>query len=137
MSKKKTNMRQETATAIIVDEDEIATNSSENQTFTDLTDKLAELRKQKGFMGYIIRNATSATIDLKDPERIVEYALFSSQLLDASQEISDLFKLADVENVVIEGAESKAICININGNKISIFIEKGTDHTDILKQLSP
>jgi hypothetical protein len=137
MSKKKTNTRQETATAIIVDEDEIATASSENQTFTDLTDKLTQLRKQKGFIGYIIRNATSATIDLKEPERIVEYALFSFQLLDSSQEISDIFKLADVENVVIEGAESKAICININGNKISIFIEKDKDHTDILKQLSP
>jgi len=134
MAKKKST--QENATPIIVDEDEIAT-PEEDQTFKDLNEKLAKIRRNKGVIGYIIRNTTSATIDLTEPEKIVEYAIFSSQVLDSSQEISDLFELGDVSNVLIEGKESKALCINIEGNKISIFMEKDADDADILKQISP
>jgi predicted regulator of Ras-like GTPase activity (Roadblock/LC7/MglB family) len=135
MVNKKQN--QETETAIVVDEDEIAATHEEDQTFKDLSDKLAEIRKDKDVIGYIIRNKTSATIDLDKPEKLVEYAIFSSQVLDSSQEISAQFELGDVESVLIEGKESKALCINIEGNKISIFMEKNADHADILKQISP
>ena len=128
---------QETATALIVDEDELSADSEENQSFTDLSSKLAEIRKDKSVIGYIIRNATSATIDLKEPEKIVEYAIFSSQVLDSSQEISDLFELGDVKNILIEGKESNALCMTLDGNKISIFMEKDADHEDILKRISP
>jgi len=133
----KNKQSQETETAIVVDEDEIAVTPEEDQAFKDLSDKLAEIRKDKDVIGYIIRNKTSATIDLDKPEKLVEYAIFSSQVLDSSQEISDQFELGDVENVLIEGKESKALCINIEGNKISIFIEKNADHADIIKQISP
>jgi len=129
--------KQETATTVIVDEDELSTTSEEDQTYTDLTAKLAEIRKNKGVIGYIIRNTTSATIDLKEPEKTVEYALFSFQVLDSSQEISDLFELGDVSSVLIEGKESNALCLNIEGNKISIFMEKDADAPRILKQISP
>ena len=134
MAKKKST--QENATPIIVDEDEIAT-AEEDQTFKDLNDKLAKIRKNKGVIGYILRNTTSATIDLKEPEKIVEYAIFSSQVLDSSQEISDLLETGDVENVLIEGKENKVLCMKIDGNKISIFMEKDADDADIQKQISP
>jgi predicted regulator of Ras-like GTPase activity (Roadblock/LC7/MglB family) len=135
MVKKKQS--QETATAIMVDEDEISATPKEDQTFQDLSDQLARIRKDKHVMGYIIRNTTSATIDLNEPEKIVEYAIFSSQVLDSSQEISELFELGDVSSVLIEGKESKALCMNIEGNKISIFMEKNADDASILKQISP
>lgn len=135
MVKKKQS--QETETAIVVDEDAIVANSEDDQTFKDLSDKLAEIRKDKNVVGYIIRNKTSATIDLDKPEKLVEYAILSYQVLDSSQEISDQFELGDLKNVLIEGKESKALCVNIQGNKISIFIEKTADHTDILNQVSP
>ena len=135
MMVKKTS--QETATALIVDEDELSADSEENQSFTDLSSKLAEIRKDKSVIGYIIRNATSATIDLKEPEKIVEYAIFSSQVMDSSQEISNLFKTGDVENVLIEGKENKVLCMKIDGNKISIFMEKDADQADILNKISP
>jgi predicted regulator of Ras-like GTPase activity (Roadblock/LC7/MglB family) len=134
MVKKKT--QQETATTVIVDEDEIA-DSTEDQTFKDLSDKLAKIRKDKGVIGYILRNTTQATIDLKEPEKIVEYAILSSQVLDSSQEISEQFELGDVENVLIEGKETKALCMNLDGNKISIFMEKDADDANILKKISP
>ena len=135
MAKKKST-EQENATPIIVDEDEIAT-SEEDQTFKDLNDKLAKIRKNKGVIGYIIRNASSATIDLKEPEKIVEYAIFSSQVMDSSQEISDLLETGDVENVLIEGKENKVLCMKIDENKISIFMEKDADTADIQNQISP
>ena len=134
MAKKKST--QENATPIIVDEDEFAT-PEEDQTFKDLNEKLAKIRKNKGVIGYILRNTTSATIDLKEPEKIVEYAIFSSQVLDSSQEISDLLETGDVKNVLIEGKENKVLCMKIDGNKISIFMEKDAEDTDIQKKISP
>jgi predicted regulator of Ras-like GTPase activity (Roadblock/LC7/MglB family) len=135
MAKKKS--AQESATPIFVDEDEIAAPEEEDQTFKDLNEKLAKIRKNRGVIGYILRNTTSATIDLKEPEKIVEYAIFSSQVLDSSQEISDLLETGDVENVLIEGKENKVLCMKIDGNKISIFMEKDADDADIQKQISP
>jgi predicted regulator of Ras-like GTPase activity (Roadblock/LC7/MglB family) len=134
---KKKQSQQETSTTIIVDEDEIADTSEEDQTFKDLSKKLAQIRKDKGVTGYILRNTTTATIDLKEPEKIVEYAIFSSQVLDSSREISDLYELGDVKSVLIEGKQNKTLCMNIDGNKISIFMEKNADDSDILKQISP
>jgi predicted regulator of Ras-like GTPase activity (Roadblock/LC7/MglB family) len=133
----KKTTKQETATTIIVDEDELSVTSEEDQTYKDLTDKLADIRKNKGVIGYILRSTTSATIDLEEPQKIVEYALFSSQVLDSSQEISDLHELGDVESILIEGKENKALCMTMNGNKISIFMEKDANHTDILEKISP
>ncbi|MCW4054195.1 MAG: hypothetical protein NWE84_04650 [Candidatus Bathyarchaeota archaeon] len=135
MVKKKQS--QETETAIVVDEDAIVANSEDDQTFKDLSDKLAEIRKDKDVVGYIIRNKTSATIDLDKPKKLVEYAILSYQVLDSSQEISDQFELGVLKNVLIEGKESKVLCVNIQGNKISIFMEKTADHADILNQVSP
>jgi predicted regulator of Ras-like GTPase activity (Roadblock/LC7/MglB family) len=134
---KKKQSKQETATPVMVDDDEIGDTSEEDETYTDLSNKLAEIRQDKGVIGYILRSTTSATIDLKEPEKIVEYAIFSSQVLDSSQEISELFEIGDVESVLIEGKESNALCMDIEGNKISIFMEKNTDHAKILKKVSP
>jgi predicted regulator of Ras-like GTPase activity (Roadblock/LC7/MglB family) len=127
---------QEATPALVVEEDELV-DSEENKSFTDLCNKLAEIRKNKSVIGYIIRNETSATIDLKETEKIFEYAIFSSQVLDSSQEISDLFELGDVKSVLIEGKESNVLCMNLDGNKISIFMEKDADQADILKKISP
>jgi predicted regulator of Ras-like GTPase activity (Roadblock/LC7/MglB family) len=124
----------ETATTVIVDD---VTSSEEDQVFTDLSKNLAEIRKAEGVVGYILRSTTAATIDLKEPEKLFEYAILSSQVLDSSREISELFELGDVESTFIEGKETKALCMVIGENKISIFMEKNADHADILKRVSP
>ena len=133
MVKKKRSIH-ETGTTVIVDD---LISSEENQVFPDLSKKLAEIRKAKGVVGYILRNASSATIDLKEPEKLVEYAILSSQMLDSSGEISDLFELGDVASIIIEGKEIKALLFTIDENKISIFMEKNSDHAGILKRVSP
>ena len=124
----------ETATTVIVDD---VTSSEEDQAFTDLSKNLAEIRKAEGVVGYILRSTTAATIDLKEPEKLVEYAIFSSQVLDSSREISELFELGDIESTLIESKEIKVLCLVIGENKISIFMEKNADHADILKRVSP
>lgn len=133
---KKTS-KQEATTAVIVDENELSSCSEENQKFADLSSELAEIRKMKGVKGYIIRNENSAIIDLEEPEKLVEYAIFSSQVLDSIQQISNLFELGDVKSTFIEGEESNALYMNIEGNKISIFLEKATNHSNILKKVTP
>jgi len=133
MVKKKRSIH-ETATAVIVDD---VTSDEEEQVFADLCRNLAEIRKEKAVVGYIVRNATSATIDLKEPEKLVEYAILSSQVLDSNQEVSDLFELGDVQSILLEGKEIKALCMVIDENKIGIFMEKDADHADILKRVSP
>ena len=133
MVKKKRSIH-ETAETVMVDD---VTSGEEDQVFTDLSKNLAEIRKAEGVIGYILRSTTAATIDLKEPEKIVEYAILSSQVLDSSREISNLFELGDVESTLIEGKEIKTLCLVIGENKISIFMEKNADHADILKRVSP
>ena len=130
---KKKQIIHETAPAIIED----MTSGEEDRFSADLSRNLAEISKEKDVVGYIVRNATSATIDLKEPEKIVEYAIFSSEVFESSQEISDLFQLGPVQSILIEGKEIKTLCIIIDDNKISIFMEKEADHADILKRVSP
>jgi predicted regulator of Ras-like GTPase activity (Roadblock/LC7/MglB family) len=135
MVKKKRSIH-ETSTTVIVDDESATTPVEEDPAFTNLNNTLAEIRKRDGVVGYILRSKTQATIDLKEPEKIVEYAILASQAMDSSQEISNQFDLGNIENVLIEGKKIKALCMTIGDNKISIFMEPNADHTDILKTIS-
>jgi predicted regulator of Ras-like GTPase activity (Roadblock/LC7/MglB family) len=134
MVKKKSSLT-ETASAIMMEDDEPENTIQEDETFTNLSETLKEIRKIKGVLGYILRGTTSATIDLKEPEKIVEYAILSSQALDSSREISELFNLGEPENILIQGKDIKTLSLLIGENKISIFMEKDADHTDVLNKI--
>ena len=127
----------ETTTTVMIDDESAVTSVEENQAFENLSAQLAEIRKCNGVVGYILRSATSATIDLKEPEKIVEYAILSSQVLESSHEISELFDIGNVENILVEGKNIKVLCMTIGENKISIFMEKTVDHADILNRITP
>ncbi|MBT0159868.1 hypothetical protein G4O51_07775 [Candidatus Bathyarchaeota archaeon A05DMB-2] len=135
MVKKKGSIT-ETASAIMMEDDEEPENTSqEDETFTTLSETLKEIRKLKGVQGYILRGTTSATIDLKEPGKIVEYAILSSQALDSSREITELFNLGEPQHIFIQGKELKTLSLLIGANKISIFMEKTADHTAILNRI--
>lgn len=136
MAKKK-GRQQEAATTVVVDEEELGASSDEDDIYEDLSYELAEIRKDKNVLGYILRNETSATIDIEETGKIVEYAIFSSQVLDSSQEISDQFELGNVESIVIEGEEKKVLCMKIGKSKINVFMKKDADCGKISKKLSP
>jgi predicted regulator of Ras-like GTPase activity (Roadblock/LC7/MglB family) len=125
---KKTQSLQEIAVSATIEED---------NSFTSLRANLAKINKRKGVLGYILRNASSAIIDLKGSAKIVEYAILSSQALESSKELSALFQLGPTENILIKGKNIKALCAVIGENQVAIFMKKDADHTEILKQVSP
>ncbi|MDH5482391.1 MAG: hypothetical protein OEY22_05890 [Candidatus Bathyarchaeota archaeon] len=104
-------------------------------TVDNLRGNLEEIKTYEGVIGYILRNSTSATIDLKDPTKIIDYAILSSSSVDASQELSELFDLGDVKKIILEGKEVKILSLTIDENKVSIFTEKNVDQEKILKRI--
>jgi predicted regulator of Ras-like GTPase activity (Roadblock/LC7/MglB family) len=107
----------------------------ENSAFASLSASLAEIRKLKGVIGYILRSNTSAIIDLAAPDKIIEYAFLSSQMHDSSQEITKQFNLGETESILVEGKNVKVLCMTIGENKISVFMEKSATHAWIIKRI--
>ncbi|MBS7632667.1 hypothetical protein KEJ15_03465 [Candidatus Bathyarchaeota archaeon] len=97
---------------------------------------LEEIKTYEDVTGYILRNTTSAAIDLNDPTKIIDYALLSSTAAEASTQLSELFNLGEPNNIIVEGKKAKMLSLAINENKIAIFMEKNADHEKILKRLS-
>jgi predicted regulator of Ras-like GTPase activity (Roadblock/LC7/MglB family) len=129
MTKKKKSL-EETATAEALTQPITITATTE-----DLKTRLEEIKGYDGVIGYILRNATSATIDLKDPTKLIEYAILSSSALDAAEELSELFNLGDTRDILVEGKDTKILSLTIGENRISIFLEKNADIEKPLKKL--
>ena len=109
----------------------VQVNASEN----DLRAKLGEIRGHDGVIGYILRNSHTASIDVKDPTRIIDYAILSASAIDISKELSDLFDVGDIKNLVVEGKNVRMLSVTIDGNRISIFMDKDVDCEAIRKAL--
>jgi predicted regulator of Ras-like GTPase activity (Roadblock/LC7/MglB family) len=135
MVKKKKNIQQ-TVTTMLIDGENVISAVDEEPVFEELRMKLAAINRIEGITGYILRDSSDAVIDLKDQSRLVDYAILSSQAYDFGQEISELFDLGNVENIVVEGKDVKVVCINIDDSKVSIFMDKTTDHACVLKQIT-
>jgi predicted regulator of Ras-like GTPase activity (Roadblock/LC7/MglB family) len=108
---------------------------AENSEFASLTTSLAEIRKLKGVMGYILRSNSSAIIDLTEQDKIIEYAILSTQISESSLEIAKQFSLSDIESVLVEGKNVKVLCMSVGENKISVFMEKTATHAWIIKRI--
>ena len=128
---------QKTEPPVIVENEPPIPAIEENMLFKNLNNNLKNLNKLKGVLGYIIRNASSATIDLKEPEKLVEYAIFTSQVMDSSMELAELFALGDLNTILIEGEELKVLIMMIKENKINLFMQKSVDHIELAKKVSP
>ena len=107
----------------------------ETISVNNLRANLDEIKTYDGVVGYILRNSTSAAIDLKDPTKIIDYAIISSSALDAGEELSKLFDLGEVKDIVVEGKGVKVLSLIVGENRISIFLEKDADCEKILKKL--
>jgi len=94
-----------------------------------------KVKVKEGIIGYILRNAKSASIDLKDPTKVIDYAVMSSSALEASEELSNTFNLGDVKNVVVEGNTVKLLSFTVDENKVSVFMEKNVNHKNVYKDL--
>jgi predicted regulator of Ras-like GTPase activity (Roadblock/LC7/MglB family) len=96
---------------------------------------LDEMKTRDGIVGYILRNTKSASIDLNDPAKIIDYAVLSSSAKETGKELSQTFDLGKIEYVLIEGKNVKLLSLTVGENDISIFTEKNVDHNKIYKTL--
>jgi len=97
---------------------------------------LDEMKTKDGVVGYILRNTKSATIDLNDPARMIDYAILSSSAKETGQEFSQTFDLGAVENVFVEGKNVKLLSLALGENDISVLMDKSVDHETILEALN-
>jgi predicted regulator of Ras-like GTPase activity (Roadblock/LC7/MglB family) len=102
---------------------------------SDFRANLEEIKTWNGVIGYILRNTTSAAIDLKDPTKIIDYAILSSSALDAAEELSTLFDLGKVKHIIVEGKDIKVLSLTLGENKISVLLEKDADCEKVLTKL--
>ena len=135
MAKKKKSMSETAETVFAEESAPIVEAVEEKQVSQDLATRLSKMCERPEVLGFIMRDTTTATINLKEPERIVDYALLTSQALESSQEISQMFNLGDFESTLIEGKNMKTLCFVLDENRVNIFMEKDVDHADILKSV--
>jgi predicted regulator of Ras-like GTPase activity (Roadblock/LC7/MglB family) len=134
MVKKKRSLNETVATIFIDDETDAEAEMDDN--FPDLRTNLAEIRKCAGVIGYILKDVSTATIDLQDPAKTVEYAMLASETLDSCEELRELFDLGDVENVLMKCKNIKLLCLALGDCTVSIFMEKTADQAEILRKVS-
>jgi hypothetical protein len=125
--KKKSLQEVEAVTEPIAVEEATAVNS--------LKASLEAIKECDGVVGYIVRNATSASIDLKDPTKIIDYAILSSSALDASKVLSELFGLGDASNIVVNGRSIKMVSLIAGESKVSVFMDRSADSEKVLRRL--
>lgn len=108
------------------------TDDTENET-EKLLEKLQEIKEQEGIIGYILRGSKSASIDLKNPTKIIEYAVLSSTTFDTGDNMTETLHLGEIDTIVLESEETKLLSMNTNNHRLSIFMEKSVDHNKLFK----
>lgn len=107
----------------------------EESHVNNLRANLEEIKTYDGVIGYILRNSTSTAIDLKDPTKLIDYAVLSSSALDASEVLSEDFNLGDVKSIIVTGKNVKVLSLIVSDNRISIFMDKEANCEKVLRKL--
>jgi predicted regulator of Ras-like GTPase activity (Roadblock/LC7/MglB family) len=107
----------------------------ENSSFASLSASLAEIRKLEGVIGYILRSSTSAIFDIDDYDKIFQYAILTSEIYESNVEITKQFNLGLAESVLLEGENTKVLCLSMDDNKINVFMNNTADHAWITKKI--
>jgi len=102
----------------------------------DLRVTLENINTKEGVIGYILRGPTSASVDIKDPSKIIDYAVLSATTFESSESLFHLFGLNKISSVVVEGKDVKILCLTISDHSLSVFMEKTVDHNSIYKKLT-
>jgi len=108
----------------------------EDATRKDKMRSLLEgMKKSEGVVGCILRNGTSAAIDIDDPAKMTDYAILSSSAFEAGEQLSELFDLGKIKNITVEGKETKMLHLTVDENDVGIFMEKTADTKKTLKKI--
>jgi len=105
------------------------------EQIADLRTVLDRIKGREGVIGYILRASTSAAVDIKDPSKIIDYAVLSAETLESAESLSEAFGLGKLSNIVVEGKDLKILLVTIGEHRISVFMEKNVDHNLIYKEL--
>ncbi len=108
---------------------------SETDDTEKMQEKLQEIKDQEGIIGYILRSPKSASIDLKDPTKIIDYAVLSSTAFDVGHNITEALQMGEADTIVVESEETKLLAMNINNHRLSLFMEKSVNHDKLYKKL--
>lgn len=96
---------------------------------------LEKVKSLEGISGYILRSSESASVDLDDSTKIIEYAALSSKAFEAGDELSKTFDLGEVNSVVLQGKKSKILLLTPGDARLSIFMDKNVDHKAVYDKL--
>jgi len=107
----------------------------EESHMNNLRANLEEIKTFDGVIGYILRNSTSAAIDLKDPTKIIDYAILSSSAFDAGEVLSEDFDLGNVKSIIVDGKDVKVVSLTVSDNRISVFMDKEANCEKVLRKL--
>ena len=102
----------------------------------NLQTNLENIKTREGIVGYILRTPKSASIDLKDPTKIIDYAVLSSIVLEAGENLANTFELGNIRKATLEGKDVKILTLKIGDNRLSIFMDKTVDQDRIYKDLN-
>jgi hypothetical protein len=100
-----------------------------------LLEKLQSIRKQEGIIGYVLRNSKTASIDLEDPKKIIEYAILSSTANEVGQGMTKTLQIGEVEDLILMSKTTKVLSKNVKDQQVTLFMEKNIDHKKLSKIL--
>jgi len=106
------------------------------ELLANLRFNLENIRGKEGIIGYILRNSKSASVDINDPTKIIDYAMLSAESLETGEVTSEIFEIGSINSVVIEGNDVKVLSLVVGDQRLSVFMDKKVDHNKILKELS-
>jgi predicted regulator of Ras-like GTPase activity (Roadblock/LC7/MglB family) len=98
--------------------------------------KLQTVIDQEDVLGYIMRDFKSASVDLKDSTKLMDYAILSSTVREISKRMTESLQLGEIDNIIVEGETTKLLSMNINNYHISLFMKKEVDHNKLVKKLA-
>jgi len=107
----------------------------EKAQISDLRTALENIKARPGIIGYIIRGTTSASVDIKDPSKIIDYAALSAEAIESGENISNTFELGKIHNIIVEGKNLKVLSLTKGEQQLSIFMEKTVDHNALYKEI--
>ena len=97
---------------------------------------LDKIKSKEGIIGYIVRGPTSASVDIKDPAKIIDYAGLSAEAMEAGETMLETFELGSISNIVVEGKSVKMLLMKKGDQELTVFMDRSVDHNSVIRDLS-
>jgi len=113
----------------------VESKAEETKNRDELFAVLKEICTFVDVQGYILKDSTTATINLEDSEKTTSYAMLSSQAFESAEVLRQTCRFGENETMLVDCADLKVLCTTIGEAAVSIFMGKEVDHTKILSKL--